>query len=511
MTLQTWVFDLTNLWGMDEIFFRDEKLARTIDQKTYEYLTSFVEKFWDNSCKVVEKIWETYICKTREWLEIQIIKNYKWTGNPAIRISKDIKKLTRIVEIEEMLKTNSSIPMHEWVDPIDMIESYMLALYSLWERKFLEKHRAPIAPLVNDILHNKTFKKSQEWELREFDFQSLANDEKDKSMEIFHGHVDGLPEYKVQVDQREFLLTKQYIFAWRKYILGATKVNGLYESRLFYFSQSGGNWHCTPGIERSSGTISKAWFLWISYEKWTVVSSKLSEAFDSLDLSPRIDYNVLSDWEKNFGIIRDKEKQEFKLRYGDEFQTTKLYSDEKLFHLSRLPWNMTKDQLIDTFRTFRLPDAFDQSFSGGFTKGSSYIHDYLWRVHTVVGRTIFNGESIDVVFAMAEDNPFLVWVENICFANETINSYGIPACSISAGILTAKPVDYTDQIPNSIIYDSKRYYPPGVTHYSYTDIREYMQQNPLIVKFKELYRNEQNVYAPAQDIPIQPSSAIPTL
>lgn len=38
---------------------------------------------------------------------------------------------------------------------------------------------------------------------------------------------------------------------------------------------------------------------------------------------------------------------------------------------------MTKDQLIDTFRTFRLPDAFDQSFSGGFTKGSSYIHDYL--------------------------------------------------------------------------------------------------------------------------------------
>lgn len=112
---------------------------------------------------------------------------------------------------------------------------------------------------------------------------------------------------------------------------------------------------------------------------------------------------------------------------------------------------------------------------------------------------------------MAEDNPFLVWVENICFANETINSYGIPACSISAGILTAKPVDYTDQIPNSIIYDSKRYYPPGVTHYSYTDIREYMQQNPLIVKFKELYRNEQNVYAPAQDIPIQPSSATPTL
>lgn len=180
MDQQTWVLDFTNLWGMDEIFFRDEKLAREIDQKTYEYLVSFIEKSWANRRRVVQKIWETYICKIQEWLEMQIIKNYKWAGYPVMRISKDTEQLTRVDEIEEMLKVNSSVPMREWVDPIDMIESYMLALYSLWERKFLEKHRAPIAPLVNDILHNKIPKKSQEWELQKFDFRSLANEKKIK-------------------------------------------------------------------------------------------------------------------------------------------------------------------------------------------------------------------------------------------------------------------------------------------------------------------------------------------
>ena len=519
MDQQTWVLDLTNLWGMDEIFFRDEKLAREIDQKTYEYLVSFIEKSWANRRRVVQKIWETYICKIQEWLEMQIIKNYKWAGYPVMRISKDTEQLTRVDEIEEMLKVNSSVPMREWVDPIDMIESYMLALYSLWERKFLEKHRVPIAPLVNDILHNKIPKKSQEWELQKFDFRSLANEKKDKSMKIFDG-IDERIEHRVQIDEREFIFTniieegywREYIEGyWRKYILGATKVDGMYESRLFYFSQSGGNWHCTPWI-KENGYISKAWFLWVSYEKWTVVNSKLSTLFDSLT-SMSTDsgyYAVSSYWTEKLGIMDESEEREFKLRYGHEFNTTKLYSDSMLFHMYYLPSNITKDELIDAFHTFRLPDSFDQSFPGGFEEGSPYVHSYLWEVHTVTGKTIFDGKWIDVVFAFAKSNPNLVWVENICFTHTKVNSYGIPTDAISAGILTAKPIDYTHQIPKSI-HDGKKYYIPEVTDDSYTDIREYIQQNPLIVKFKELYRNESNDYVPAQNMLIQKSSAISTL
>lgn len=115
-----------------------------------------------------------------------------------------------------------------------------------------------------------------------------------------------------------------------------------------------------------------------------------------------------------------------------------------------------------------------------------------------------------MVFAFAKSNPNLVWVENICFTHTKVNSYGIPTDAISAGILTAKPIDYTHQIPKSI-HDGKKYYIPEVTDDSYTDIREYIQQNPLIVKFKELYRNESNDYVPAQNMLIQKSSAISTL
>lgn len=509
MIQQTWVFDLTNLWDMDEIFFRVEKLAHEIDQRTYEYLTSFIEKSWANRYRVVQKIWETYICKTWEWLEIQIIKNYKWSGYPVMRISKDTGQLTRMDKIEETLKTNSSIPMREWVDPIDMIQRYMLALYSLWERKFLEKHRAPIASWVNNILYNKA---SQEWELQKFDFQSLANEKKDKSMEIFHGIEDWI-EHRVQIDEREFIFTNIIEeMEWRKYILGATRVNGIYESRLFYFSQSGGNWHCTPWI-KENGYISKALFLWVSYEKWTVVNSKLSTLFDSLNfIYPDSGYyNIWWYWTEKLGIMDESQEWEFQRRYGHEFNITKLYSDSMLFHMDYLPSNITKEELIDTFRNFRLPDTFDQSFPDGFRKGYTYNHDHLWEVDTIIGKTYFDGKWVDVVFAFEKSNPSLVWVENIYFTHTKINSFGIPNESINAGILTAKPIDYTHQIPKSIIYDSKRYSIPGVTDYSYTDIREYMQQNPLIVKFKELYRNESNDYISTKNILTQPPSAIPTL
>lgn len=88
-------------------------------------------------------------------------------------------------------------------------------------------------------------------------------------------------------------------------------------------------------------------------------------------------YAVSSYWTEKLGIMDESEEREFKLRYGHEFNTTKLYSDSMLFHMYYLPSNITKDELIDAFHTFRLPDSFDQSFPGGFEEGSPYVHSYL--------------------------------------------------------------------------------------------------------------------------------------
>ena len=69
---------------------------------------------------------------------------------------------------------------------------------------------------------------------------------------------------------------------------------------------------------------------------------------------------------------------------------------------------------------------------------------------TVIGRTALNGEPIEVIFASAKDKPGLIWVEDIRFVNTKVNSHGIPERSINAGMLTAKPLEYTVQVPNSV-------------------------------------------------------------
>ncbi len=64
-----------------------------------------------------------------------------------------------------------------------------------------------------------------------------------------------------------------------------------------------------------------------------------------------------------------------------------------------------------------------------------------------------NKNELEIIFAYPTDkdkNPNLVWVENIKLKNHPISSYGFPEYSINAGLLTTKPLEYINQIPNSL-------------------------------------------------------------
>jgi hypothetical protein len=107
-------------------------------------------------------------------------------------------------------------------------------------------------------------------------------------------------------------------------------------------------------------------------------------------------------------------------------------------------------------------------------------HQHLKHVKTTIGETNWNGKPIEVTFAHAADNPDLMWIENIVFRDSPLNSHGIPTQQVDGGLLTAKPLDYLDQVPISIENIADKY------GKKYRDIRPYIQLNPLIVRFKQL-------------------------
>lgn len=108
-------------------------------------------------------------------------------------------------------------------------------------------------------------------------------------------------------------------------------------------------------------------------------------------------------------------------------------------------------------------------------------HKYLGNVRTMIGETRWNGKRVEVIFAHTADKPDLVWVENIIFKDTPLNSHGIPSEQIDAGLLVAKPLEYTSQVPDSVAYAAEKY-----NGRQYSDIRPYLQSNPLIVRFKQL-------------------------
>jgi len=277
------------------------------------------------------------------------------------------------------------------------------------------------------------------------------------------------PEMKINVDWKEFLATK-INDAWREYVLWYTKVNWIYEPRFFYFSNSWWNWHCSPWIDVDKyGPMFSKWdFLWASYEKWTIISTKLSNAFNSLTNNNVKNYFDI--WiEKVWYIDKDK----FKNKYWNEYNITKLnwLFWENFSSLKNLNW----EQVKQVYNWLNIPKWFDFV---NLTLWQSLQHKYLWEVNTYVLEAKYMWKKVEIVFWSSINNkPDLVWVEDIRYTDSKVNSHWIPIDTFNSWLFTTKPLEYVQQTSADIVNKSQRFW-------DYVDIREYIQENPLIKLWK---------------------------
>ena len=109
-----------------------------------------------------------------------------------------------------------------------------------------------------------------------------------------------------------------------------------------------------------------------------------------------------------------------------------------------------------------------------------YYHKGLSsRVYVDICSAKMLGKDIEIFFSYTEKEPNLVWIDNIQYKNQPMNSYWIPAKQINAWWITKKPVEYDELSPTP-----NRSFPwIGMR---YKDIRSLYQWHPLIKKYKEI-------------------------
>jgi hypothetical protein len=162
-----------------------------------------------------------------------------------------------------------------------------------------------------------------------------------------------------------------------------------------------------------------------------------------------------------------------------QFQEFKERHNIDISENSGIGKNTTKEDL----QNITVSEKINFSFPGGFTPWKTMSHEHFWPVNTTIWKTTYNGQSIEVIFAHASNNPSLVWIENIRLSDCPIDSHGIPEVIFNGGLLTAKPAEYLKQVP-SWIEDQWQHF--SVAWREYVDIRPFLQDNPLIVQFKNL-------------------------
>lgn len=103
-----------------------------------------------------------------------------------------------------------------------------------------------------------------------------------------------------------------------------------------------------------------------------------------------------------------------------------------------------------------------------------------------------NWKDVEIFFSSTETEPDLVWIDQIQYKNQDINSYWIAKNQINGGRLTVKPIEYSHQTP---IWYKESYKWQKFDGGSYIDIRPIYQESPIIKKYKELSQNQYRVAA----------------
>ena len=316
------------------------------------------------------------------------------------------------------------------------------------------------------------------WKIDEItfsDFMRFAS----REIKTFLSNTNLKVKHKLSVNWQDFLLTDKFISNDYEFIVWFVKIWNTYEPRLFYFSKSWWNWHCAPWIELD-WRYSKWEFMWLSYEKWTVVNSDLQSAFSWLSSSWINVSDVVGQYWDNFGYISSTRRYEYTnpqhLRFVSENSVEIIW--EEWLTLGKLDKDLDKDAVISLFKNLDISWFDLRMFRRVNSTRETQMHKYLWEIEINRFQTSLNWKIVEIVYANTPSEPWLIWIENIYYPTAIMNSYWLPKASVNAWLLTTKPYEYKSQVPYDIIAQWRR-------EGRYVDVRPFIQENPLIRRFRQ--------------------------
>ena len=236
--------------------------------------------------------------------------------------------------------------------------------------------------------------------------------------------------------------------------------NGAMLPRFLYKSKSDGGWRSCPYTE--SGHYSKG--AGIHYTQETKPLEDIIRHLEAADSQPTVVFNDDSLVEAYFSYDKlSKQKTEELITYDSEIKKyddigflESVQGDKDTFrNASRYaPGHIfTRRTSSEELRNLKYPKDFIPNFSDTPKKTYQYKHTLLSKqssdnkVQNPITIEVYEGtlNNRDVDWAIAYDTEGRVWVESIRFSESKTNSYGVASEVIDSGIITNKPLEYTEQ------------------------------------------------------------------
>ena len=356
---------------------------------------------------------------------------------------------------------------------------------------------------------------SLQWDLNQEEYYSIMS-KLPREMQI-----DKLePKYKINIweDKPTLFVTNQLISNGRPFIIWYIFYWDKVHLRMFYKSNSEWNWRACIWMREDNNFSKWETIPYSSYETTTKIDYRIQKIFDS-NIRP-INRNFETNKDKDWNILENNQKRPYSpIEYiTNTFEKHFKTKDDKYYLLKNdintstnkvlfpeLIWNDNKgnkhwfswvdfynkkfwhkiDDVIKWYNNL-VPKWLDyEHMKINPNKKYVYYHPYLKHISVQVCTMKLHWKDVEFHFAKAYNSPDKVWIENITYADQALNSWWLPTEQINAWPLIAKPIDYADQCP---LTDKNNDNLIPYINETYRDIRNLYQWNPIIKKFKQISR-----------------------
>lgn len=367
------------------------------------------------------------------------------------------------------------------------------------------------APSADDVTVTKEIPRPDDVAMR---FQEALNSGcAELTEKLLHDHPELTPTRSVQVGEREFFLSDiigQSKSRPNAVMYTRTLVNGqeVMVPRLLYMSHSDGGWRVTYGMQGRRYT-KEANIIEYHYTQETKLARHILEAL--------AEQPALDDPQGSLGqAVRDMfDREEMPMREIDTAPQEVRYYHSEASDAARKPVQLlSAGQLSNNYRdvlrlngfetcseyvlgadqVFRDTPGFLPDFRRDPSATYASTHSILGPIMVEEFPAVLDGR--DVVWSMAHDREGRVWVENVSFPGADITSYGNRGEVLDMGIVTSKPVEYTNQ--SNMLQDGVERV--GLSHdksHAYKDITPVLD-NLLPIAF---YREARGI---TRSAPVQP-------